>query len=354
MRIAQIAPLFEAVPPKLYGGTERVVSYLTEALVELGHDVTLFASGDSRTTAHLEPAWPRALRLDPTISDTLAPHLLMLEKVRRVAHEFDVLHFHLSYLPFPFFSESGVPFLSTLHGRLDLPELKPVFNSFPHTPLVSISNAQRLPLPQANWLATIYHGLPDTLLTPQAETQPSYLAFLGRICPEKRPDLAIEIAARAGLPLKIAAKVDKADRAYFTSVIEPLLSESHVEFVGEIDEGQKRAFLSGATALLFPIDWPEPFGLAMIEALACGTPVIAFNRGSVPEVIEQGVTGYIVDDVAGAVDALTRIDALSRPVIRKHFSRRFSARLMAQHYVDVYIRLLRAASHLGSTTRIVC
>lgn len=353
MRIAQIAPLYEAVPPKLYGGTERVVSYLTEALVDLGHDVTLFASGDSKTTAHLEPAWPQALRLDPTMSDTFAPHLVLLEKVRRVAHEFDVLHFHLSYLPYPFFSECGVPFLSTLHGRLDLPELEPVFHLFPHAPLVSISNAQRLPLPLANWLATIHHGLPDGLLTPQTEMRPGYLAFLGRICPEKRPDLAIEIAALAGLPLKIAAKVDKADQAYFTNVIEPLLSKPHVEFVGEIDEAQKSAFLSGATALLFPIDWPEPFGLVMIEALACGTPVIAFNRGSVPEVIEHGVTGYIVDDVAGAVGALTRLDALSRAVIRKHFSGRFSARLMAQRYVDVYVRLLHAASHHGSATRIM-
>ncbi|WP_442809166.1 glycosyltransferase family 4 protein [Trinickia soli] len=353
MRIAQIAPLYEAVPPKLYGGTERVVSYLTDALVELGHEVTLFASGDSKTTAHLEPAWPRALRLDPTISDTLAPHLLLLEMVRRVAHEFDVLHFHLSYLPFPFFSEAGVPFLSTVHGRLDLPELKPVFDAFPHAPLVSISNAQRLPLPHANWLATIYHGLPDSLLTPHPELQPGYLAFLGRICPEKRLDLAIEIAAQAGLPLKVAAKVDKADQAYFTTVIEPLLSAPHVEFVGEIDEAQKCAFLSGAKALLFPIDWPEPFGLVMIEALACGTPVIAFNRGSVPEVIEHGVTGYIVDDVPGAVDALTKLDALSRPLIREHFCRRFSAHLMAQHYVEVYMRLLHAAPctkpHLASS-----
>ncbi|AWV05492.1 glycosyltransferase family 4 protein (plasmid) [Burkholderia sp. JP2-270] len=345
MRIAQIAPLYEAVPPKLYGGTERVVSYLTEALVDLGHDVTLFASGDSKTTARLIPSWPSALRLDSTISDALAPHLLLLETVRRVAHEFDVLHFHLSYLPFPFFSELGVPFLSTLHGRLDLPELKPVFDLFPHAPLVSISNAQRLPLPLANWLDTIHHGLPNDLLTPQPEAQPDYLAFLGRICPEKRPDLAIEIAALAGLPLKIAAKVDKADHAYFTTVIEPLLSQPHVEFVGEIGEARKSAFLSGARALLFPIDWPEPFGLVLIEALACGTPVIAFNRGSVPEVIEHGVTGYIVDDVHGAVEALKRLEALSRPVIRKHFNCRFSAQLMAQKYVDAYMRLVQMPRH---------
>jgi glycosyltransferase involved in cell wall biosynthesis len=226
MRIAQIAPLHEAVPPELYGGTERVVSYLTEALVDLGHNVTLFASGDSRTSAHLEPAWPRSLRLDPAICDTFAPHLVLLEKVRRVARTFDVLHFHLSYLPFPAFSQLDVPFVTTLHGRLDLPELQPVFDMFPQAPVVSISDSQRIPLPDANWLDTVYHGLPENVLTPQTETQPAYLAFLGRICAEKRVDLAIEIAARAGLPLKIAAKVDRADEAYFRSVIQPLLSQA--------------------------------------------------------------------------------------------------------------------------------
>ncbi|MGY6120140.1 glycosyltransferase family 4 protein [Paraburkholderia strydomiana] len=320
------------------------MNFPTFAAFSLGHEVTLFASGDSQTSAHLEPAWPRALRLDPAISDTFAPHLLLLEKVRRVAHEFDVLHFHLSYLPFPTFSELGVPFLSTMHGRLDLPELQPVFDMFPQAPLVSISDSQRLPLPRSNWLGTIYHGLPENLLTPQPKTQPEYLAFLGRICPEKRVDLAIEIAALAGLPLKIAAKVDKADRAYFTNVIEPLLSQKHVEFIGEISEAQKPTFVSGAKALLFPIDWSEPFGLVMIEAMACGTPVIAFNRGSVPEVIKHGVTGYIVDDVRGAVEALTQLEALSRSEIREHFIGRFSAQLMAQHYADVYTSLVHRAT----------
>jgi glycosyltransferase involved in cell wall biosynthesis len=344
MRIAQIAPLYEAVPPKFYGGTERVVSYLTEALVDLGHDVTLFASGDSVTSAKLEAAWPRALRLDPTIRDALAPHILLLERVRRVAHEFDVLHFHLDYLPFPLFSTLDTPFVTTLHGRLDLPELQPVFESFPDAPVVSISNSQRLPLlQQANWLSTIYHGLPENLLTPHTDRKPEYLAFLGRICPEKRVDTAIKIAAQSGLPLKIAAKVDKADREYFKSEIEPLLSQAHVEFVGEIDEAQKPAFLSGAKALLFPIDWSEPFGLVMIESMACGTPVIAFNRGSVPEVIDHGLTGYIVEDVQGAVAALQNIDSLSRTAIREQFERRFSSQTMARNYLDSYGALIEAA-----------
>ena len=343
MRIAQIAPLYEAVPPKFYGGTERVVSYLTEALVDLGHDVTLFASGDSVTSAKLEAAWPRALRLDPTIRDALAPHILLLERVRRVAHEFDVLHFHLDYLPFPLFSTLDTPFVTTLHGRLDLPELQPVFEPFPDAPVVSISNSQRQPLPQANWLSTIYHGLPENLLTPQPGRKPEYLAFLGRICPEKRVDTAIKIAAQSGLPLKIAAKVDKVDREYFKTEIEPLLSQAHVEFVGEIDESQKPAFLSGAKALLFPIDWSEPFGLVMIESMACGTPVIAFNRGSVPEVIDNGLTGYIVEDVQGAVAALQNIDSLSREAIRAQFERRFSSKTMARNYLDSYAALVEAA-----------
>ncbi|MGV2288326.1 glycosyltransferase family 4 protein [Trinickia sp. YCB016] len=343
MRIAQIAPLYEAVPPKLYGGTERVVSYLTEALVDLGHDVTLFASGDSVTSANLEAAWPRALRLDPSIRDALAPHMLLLEKVRRVAHEFDVLHFHLDYLPFPLFSGLDTPFVTTLHGRLDLPELQPMFDTFTDAPVVSISDSQRLPLQQANWLNTIYHGLPEGLLTPQPQKKPEYLAFLGRICPEKRVDTAIKIAALSGLPLKIAAKVDKVDQDYFKTEIEPLLSQAHVEFVGEINEAQKPEFLSGAKALLFPIDWSEPFGLVMIESMACGTPVIAFNRGSVPEVIDHGVTGYIVEDVQGAVAALQRLDELSRIEIRTQFEKRFSSKTMAQNYVDGYTALVQRA-----------
>jgi glycosyltransferase involved in cell wall biosynthesis len=343
MRIAQIAPLHEAVPPKLYGGTERVVSYLTEGLVELGHDVTLFASGDSRTSARLEAAWPRALRLDPTIRDWMAPHMLMLEQVRRAAHEFDILHFHLDYLPFPLFSQLDTPFVTTLHGRLDLPELQPIFDSFPQARVISISDSQRAPLPRAGWLDTIYHGLPRDLLTPQPHVKPEYLAFLGRICPEKRVDHAIRIAAAAGMPLKIAAKVDKVDREYFKSEIEPLLSTANVEFIGEINEAQKPAFLSGAKALLFPIDWCEPFGLVMIESMACGTPVIAYNRGSVPEVVDHGVTGFICEDVSGAVDALQRLGELSRHEIRAQFERRFTSKIMAQHYVDAYSELVLAA-----------
>jgi glycosyltransferase involved in cell wall biosynthesis len=340
MRIAQIAPLYEAVPPKFYGGTERVVSYLTEALVELGHDVTLFASGDSVTSATLEAAWPRALRLDPSIRDPFAPHVLLLEQVRRVAADFDVLHFHLDYLPFSLFADAETPSVTTLHGRLDLPELQPVFDTFTHSPVISISESQRIPLPQARWLGNVYHGLPEKLLTPQPHCEPEYLAFLGRICPEKRVDTAIRIAAMSGLPLKIAAKVDKADQDYFKSEIEPLLSHANVEFIGEIDEARKPEFLSRAKALLFPIDWCEPFGLVMIEAMACGTPVIAFNRGSVPEVIDHAVTGYIVEDVQGAVAALQRLDELSREEIRAQFERRFTAQAMAREYIECYTALI--------------
>ena len=340
MRIAQIAPLYEAVPPKFYGGTERVVSYLTEALVELGHDVTLFASGDSVTSATLEAAWPRALRLDPSIRDPFAPHVLLLEQVRRVAADFDVLHFHLDYLPFSLFADAETPSVTTLHGRLDLPELQPVFNTFTDSPVISISESQRIPLPQARWLGNVYHGLPEKLLTPQPHCEPEYLAFLGRICPEKRVDTAIRIAAMSGLPLKIAAKVDKADQDYFKSEIEPLLSHANVEFIGEIDETRKPEFLSRAKALLFPIDWCEPFGVVIIEAMACGTPVIAFNRGSVPEVIDHAVTGYIVEDVQGAVAALQRLDELSREEIRAQFERRFTAQAMAREYVERYTALI--------------
>jgi len=343
MRIAQIAPLHEAVPPLFYGGTERVVSYLTDALVDLGHEVTLFASGDSHTKATLEAVWPRALRLDPTILDAIAPHMVMLERVRQVAHEFDVLHSHLDYLPFSLFSEIDVPFLTTLHGRLDLPELQPVFTAFPAVPIISISNSQRIPLPQANWLNTIYHGLPENLLKPTNLKEPSYLAFLGRVCPEKGLDAAIAIAVKSGMPLKIAAKVDKVDYAYFKATIEPLLSLPNIEFVGEIAESQKAEFLSGAKALLFPINWCEPFGLVMIEAMACGTPVIAFNCGSVPEVIDHGVTGYICEDIDGAACALKRLGELSRAEIRTQFECRFSAKVMAQHYVESYAALSQHA-----------
>ncbi|AEA59808.1 glycosyltransferase family 4 protein [Burkholderia gladioli] len=341
MRIAQIAPLHEAVPPKLYGGTERVVSYLTEALVEMGHDVTLFASGDSQTSAKLEAFWPQALRLDPTIRDVMAPHMLLLEEVRRRADEFDVLHFHIDYYPFSLFSRQPVPHVTTMHGRLDLPELQPIFNTFNTVPVVSISDNQRIPLPQANWQPTVYHGLPENLLTPPKDAKPSYLAFLGRISPEKRVDTAIRIAEQAGLPIKIAAKLDKADRAYYEEKIKPLFALPHVEYIGEINESQKAEFLGNAHALLFPIDWPEPFGLVMIEAMACGTPVIAFKRGSVPEVIDNGVSGFVVEDEISAVAAVKRLDTLPREKVRGAFESRFSSKVMAANYIKVYEELLR-------------
>lgn len=335
MRIAQIAPLYEAVPPKRYGGTERVVSFLTEELVALGHDVTLFASGDSQTSATLVPVRPQALRLDPSVRDPMAPHALMLEQVLRRAHEFDLLHFHLDYLPFSLFSRQEVPWVTTLHGRLDLPELGPIFDAFPDAPVVSISDSQRAPLPQAGWAATIHHGLPKDLLTPR-DAEPGYLAFLGRIAPEKRPDRAIRIAAEAGLPLKIAAKVDKADAEYYARHIEPLVAQAHVEFIGEICDREKPDFLSGARALLVPIDWPEPFGLVMIEAMSCGTPVIAFSHGSVPEVIDPGRSGFIVHDEVNAVAAVKRLGELSRHKVRACFEERFTARRMAEDHLALY------------------
>jgi glycosyltransferase involved in cell wall biosynthesis len=341
MRIAQIAPLFEAVPPKLYGGTERIVSYLTEELVALGHDVTLFASGDSVTDATLAAMAPRALRLDPGIGDPMARPLMALESVLRRAHEFDVLHFHMDYWPFSLFTRQATPFVATLHGRLDLPEIWPHYETHPTVPLISISESQREPIAWANWARTIYHGLPERLLVPQPEKRPSYLAFLGRISPEKRVDRAIEIAGRCGLPLKIAAKVDRADRDYFDEQIRPLISQPHVEFIGEIGESEKAEFLSGAHALLFPIGWPEPFGLVMIEAMACGTPLVAYNHGSVPEVIEEGRTGFIVDGIEGAVAAVNRLPELSRAAVRKRFEERFTARRMAENHVALYAQLAR-------------
>ncbi|WP_321964708.1 glycosyltransferase family 4 protein [Paraburkholderia sp. J7] len=341
MRIAQIAPLTESVPPKLYGGTERAVSYITEALVELGHDVTLFASGDSLTSAKLEPVWPRALRLDPGIRDRIAPHMLLMEMVRRQADQFDVLHFHMDYYSFSVFKRQETPFVTTLHGRLDLPEQQPVFDTFNTAPVISISNSQRQPMPQARWLRTVYHGLPETLYTPQPVEQ-RYLAFLGRISPEKRVDTAIRIAGRCGLPIRIAAKVDEADREYFERDIKPLLALPHVEYVGEINDSQKAEFLSGAHALLFPIDWPEPFGLVMIEAMACGTPVVAFNRGAVPEVVEEGVTGFIVEDEIGAVAAVNRLSRVARAGVRRRFEERFTSHRMAQEYVQAYEAVIRA------------
>jgi glycosyltransferase involved in cell wall biosynthesis len=346
MRIAQISPLTEAIPPKLYGGTERVVSWLTEELVALGHEVTLFASGDSVTSATLEAAWPRALRLDGTVRDPNALHMMMLEQVHRRAGDFDFLHFHLDYYPFSLFSRQPTPFATTLHGRLDLPEHQPVFSTFSSVPVVSISNAQRRPVPQARWIRTVYHGLPETLLTPQP-VRPSYLAFLGRIAPEKRVDRAIEIAVRAGLPLKVAAKIDRADRDYYEEQIRPLMSRPGVEFIGEINDLEKPAFLSGALALLVPIDWPEPFGLVMIEAMACGTPVLAYNRGSVPEIVEDEVTGFVVEDETSAVGVLDRLIRLPREQVRRRFEERFTARRMAVDYLDVYRSLSVAeAPHL--------
>ena len=342
MRIAQIAPLTESVPPRLYGGTERVVSFLTEQLVAMGHDVTLFASGDSSTAAELDAAWPCALRFDPNIRDAIAPHMLMIERVALRAHEFDVLHCHLDYWPFSVFGRQTTPFLTTLHGRLDLPELRPVYDCFPDAPLVSISDAQRAPVPQANFVATVQHGLPENLLTPQPVT-PTYLAFLGRICPEKRPDRAIRIARQAGLPLKIAAKVDRVDEEYFRTEIAPMIDGDQVQLIGEISDAEKPAFLSGAIALLLPIDWPEPFGLVMIEAMACGTPVIAFNCGSVPEIIEHGVTGMIVESEAEAVAAIGRVARLSRAEVRRCFERRFTAERMAEDYLALYRRLAARA-----------
>jgi glycosyltransferase involved in cell wall biosynthesis len=338
MRIAQIAPLTEAVPPKLYGGTERVVSFLTEELVAMGHDVTLFASGDSVTRAKLEAVWPRALRLNSTVRDFMGPHMLLMERVRQMAHEFDVLHFHMDYWPASLFSRQGVPFVTTLHGRLDLPELRPVFAGLPPMSVVSISDSQRLPLPEANFIATIHHGLPEYLLTPRPTTQ-DYIAFLGRICSEKRPDRAIRIARAAGIKLRLAAKVDRADIDYHESTIKPMLGPD-ADLIGEIDDRNKPEFLSGAKALLMPIDWPEPFGLVMIEAMACGTPVIAYGHGSVPEIIEDGVTGFIVNSEEEAVAALRRIDDLSRTRIRAEFERRFTARRMAEDYLDTYERLM--------------
>jgi glycosyltransferase involved in cell wall biosynthesis len=343
MKIAQVAPLTEAVPPSLYGGTERVVSWLTEELVALGHDVTLFASGDSKTSATLEPIWPRALRLDGTVRDPYALHMEMIEQVYRRAAEFDVIHFHLDYLPFSLFSRQSTPYVTTLHGRLDLPEHQPVFSTFSHVPVISISDAQRRPVPHANFIGTVYHGLPDTLLQPQGGS-PSYLAFLGRVSPEKGLERAIKIARTCRLPLKIAAKIDHADADYFNTEIAPLLNDPLIEFIGEIGDAEKPGFLGGAVALLTPIDWPEPFGLVMIEAMACGTPVIAFNRGSAPELVDDGVTGFIVEDVMSAVSAVQKALGLSREGVRAGFEQRFTARRMAKDYLAAYRSLSFAKS----------
>jgi len=343
MRIAQIAPLIESVPPKHYGGTERIVSYLTEELVRAGHDVTLFASGDSVTKARLVASCERSLRKNERCKDPVAREVLLIDHVVEHVKEFDVIHFHTGYLHFPVCRYLSVPHVTTLHGRLDIPDLVPVFDRFRNEPLISISNAQRQPLPWAHWQETIYHGLPKDLLEFRAN-QGDYLAFLGRISPEKRVDRAIEIAKRASMPLKIAAKVDRVDRRYFKRDIEPLINQSHVQWVGEISDRQKNDFLGNAYALLFPIDWPEPFGLVMIEAMACGTPVIAYDRGSVPEVMDDGVTGFIVQNLDDAVKAVSRVGDLSRAHCREVFEKRFSASRMASDYVVAYKDLIESGA----------
>jgi glycosyltransferase involved in cell wall biosynthesis len=343
MKIAQIAPLIESVPPRFYGGSERVVSYLTEELVRLGHDVTLFASGDSVTSATLVPCVPKALRLDAAVHDSIPYYMLMLDRVRASAVNFDILHFHIDFFPFPIFRHLAPRTVTTLHGRLDLPDLPAFYLGFDDMPVVSISAAQRTHLPRANYVKTIYHGLPFDLHAPTYDPRGGYVAFLGRISPEKGVDRAIAIAQRFGVPLKIAAKVDKVDRQYFRDVVEPLLSAPGVELVGEINERQKTAFLGEAKAVLFPIDWPEPFGIVMIEAMACGTPVLAFRRGSVPEIIDDGVTGVIVDNVEEAVAALPRVLSLDRRRVRQAFERRFGADRMARDYVNLYRSMLKKA-----------
>ena len=339
MKIAQIAPLVESVPPRLYGGTERVVSWLTEELVAQGHDVTLFASGDSRTKATLCPIVPRALRLDG-IHNSLTYNIIMLDRVAERMADFDVLHFHIDFFHYPIFRNMAHKTLTTLHGRQDLPELPDIYRAFPHMPLVSISQHQRSPVPPVNWMGTVYHGLPERQF--HAGTgEGGYLAFLGRICADKGPEDAIAIAAQTGMRLKMAAKVDPADRVYFEDVIRPLLAKSpHVEFIGEIDDSQKQSFLGNAKALLFPVKWPEPFGLVMIEAMACGTPVIGYRSGSVPEVLENGLTGFVVDNAGGAVNAVGRLNQLFRSSIRSRFEERFSARAMANEYCRIYRQLI--------------
>ncbi len=348
MKIAQIAPLYESVPPRLYGGTERVVAYLTEELVRQGHDVTLYATGDSETSARLVPVCPRALRLDRNCTDPLAHHILMLEVMLRHLCDFDIVHFHIDYLHFPFTRRHNVPSVTTLHGRLNIPDLVPLFCEFSEMPVISISDSQRDPLSWINWQATVYHGLPENLYSLR-EKPDRYLAFIGRISPEKRLDRAVEIARRAGMELKVAAKVDAVDRQYFDTVIKPLLKDPRVNYIGEISEAEKNDFLGNASALLFPIDWPEPFGLVMIEAMACGTPVIAFRNGSVPEVIEDGVTGFIVDGIDQAVRAVERCQRLSRRRCRERFEQRFTAARMARGYVRVYEDLVETQPSITST-----
>jgi glycosyltransferase involved in cell wall biosynthesis len=354
VRIAQIASLIESIPPRFYGGTERIVAYLTEALVSEGHDVTLFASGDSITSAKLVPCASKALRLNEAVKDPIPYYMIMLDHVRSMASAFDVLHFHIDQFHFPIFRPVAGRTITTLHGRQDLPDLAQLYRAFPEMPLISISNAQRSPIPKANFLATIQHGLPADLHRATIAPRGGYLAFLGRIAPEKRVDRAIEIAREAGLPLKIAAKVDRADQAYFESYIKPLLGQPGVEFIGEIDERSKTEFLGDALALLFPIDWPEPFGLVMIEAMACGTPVLAFDHGSVSEVLEEGLTGAIIKSMDEAPRALAQVLRLDRRRVRQRFEERFTAVRMARDYVAAYQGLPKSktlvapAEHLTS------
>lgn len=344
MRIAQVAPLAESVPPKLYGGTERVVSWLTEELVKLGHDVTLFASGDSVTRANLVTAWPRALRLGRPRADPLVAQTALLEAVAQRSTEFDVIHCHTDWLHVPLLSRLGIPFATTLHGRLDLPGLSDLIRRLPSSPFISISQNQRQPLRDANWLANVYHGMPIDWLRPSF-ARGQYLAFLGRLSAEKGPEIAIRIARAAKMPLRIAAKVPRANRGYFKEQLEPLIDGDQIRLTGEVDEQTKEGFLAEAAALLFPIEWPEPFGLVMIEAMACGTPVIAFRSGSVPEVLDEGVTGFIVEDEAGAIQAIGRLGELDRCGIRARFEERFTARRMAEGYVEAYRTLIDGASN---------
>jgi glycosyltransferase involved in cell wall biosynthesis len=340
MKIGQVAPLMESVPPRLYGGTERIVSYLTEELVRMGHEVTLFASGDSITSAQLVGCVPTAIRLDANIHDPIPYYMLMLDRVRDAAEKFDILHFHIDQFHFPLFKSMAGRTVTTLHGRQDLPDIKPLYLGFPEMPLISISDAQREPVPKANFVATVHHGIPSDLYAPNFDPRGGYVAFLGRISPEKRPDRAIRIAQTLGIPLKIAAKIDRADEAYFREQIEPMLQGPGVEFIGEINERAKASFLSSARALLFPVDWPEPFGIVMIEAMACGTPVLAFEHGSVREVIDDGLTGRVVKSLDEAVTALPEVIALDRRKVRRRFEQRFSARRMAKDYLRLYEKLL--------------
>jgi glycosyltransferase involved in cell wall biosynthesis len=343
MNIAQVAPLWESVPPKLYGGTERIVSYVTEELVRMGHDVTLFASGDSETAARLEAVCPQALRLNTGIFNRDAPMIMLQERALGAVGDFDVIHSHLDFLGFPLARRNSVPVVTTLHGRLDLPELEPVFREYSEMPLVSISHAQRRPLSWANWEATIHHGLPRDLYTFHQKSQ-GYLAFLGRISPEKRPDQAIEIAKRTGLPLRIAAKVDPADQQYYQSEIEPLLDHPLVEFLGEISDTEKDDFIGNALALVCPYDWPEPFGLVLIEALACGTPVLAYRRGSIPEIIDDGITGFVCESLAEMAEAVERLPLIDRSRCRSAFEERFTADRMARDYVALYERIIEEST----------